>query len=98
MICLIHPRLVTFSNLSEIDYYLTEVNALMVKHTQTIRRQKQTNCLRVFDYFMGLAPKGLSNPPSNPPTKKEDFASICFCECMFYEIFRIFSNINLYAI
>ena len=33
----------------------------MVKHTQTIRRQKQklTNCLSVFDHFEGLALKGL---------------------------------------
>ena len=31
----------------------------MVKHTQTIRREKPTNCLSVFDHFVGLAPKGL---------------------------------------
>ena len=31
----------------------------MVKHTQTIRRLLQTNCLSVFDYFVGLVPKGL---------------------------------------
>ena len=31
----------------------------MVKHTQTIRRQKLTNCLSVFDHFVGLALKGL---------------------------------------
>ena len=24
----------------------------MVKHTQTIRRQQPTNCLRVFDHFL----------------------------------------------
>ena len=36
----------------------------MVKHTQTIRRQQPTNCLSVFDHFVGLALKGLkfSNP------------------------------------
>ena len=33
----------------------------MVKHTQTIRRLLSTNCLRVFDYFVGLAFKGLRN-------------------------------------
>ena len=27
----------------------------MVKHTQTIRRQKPTNCLSVFGHFVGLA-------------------------------------------
>ena len=31
----------------------------MDKHTQTIRRQELTNCLSVFDYFGGLALKGL---------------------------------------
>ena len=31
----------------------------MVKHTQTIRRQKPTNCLSVFNHFVGLALKGL---------------------------------------
>ena len=34
----------------------------MVKHTQTIRRQQQepTNCLSVFNHFVGLVLKGLS--------------------------------------
>ena len=32
----------------------------MVKHTQTIRRQKPTNCLSVFDHFVGLTFKRLS--------------------------------------
>ena len=31
----------------------------MVKYTQTICRQKPTNCLSVFDHFVGLALKGL---------------------------------------
>ena len=31
----------------------------MVKHTQTIRRQKPTNCLSVFEHFVGLALEGL---------------------------------------
>ena len=29
----------------------------MVKHTQTIRRLLATNCLSVFDHFVGLALK-----------------------------------------
>ena len=29
----------------------------IVKHTQAIYRQKPTNCLRVFDYYVGLALK-----------------------------------------
>ena len=31
----------------------------MVKHLQTIRRKKPTNCLSVFDDFVNLEPKGL---------------------------------------
>ena len=33
----------------------------MVKHTQTIRRQQPTNCLKVFDHFVELVLKGLVN-------------------------------------
>ena len=32
----------------------------MDKHTQTIRRLLATNCLSVFDHFVGLVLKGLS--------------------------------------
>ena len=31
----------------------------MVNHTQTIRPEMSTNCLSVFDHFVGLALKGL---------------------------------------
>ena len=31
----------------------------MVKHTKTIRRQRLTNCLSVFDHSIGLVLKGL---------------------------------------
>ena len=34
----------------------------MVKHTETIRRLFPTNCLSVFDHFVGLAFKGLIFP------------------------------------
>ena len=37
----------------------------MVKHTQTIRPQEPTNCLNVFDYFVGLALKGLTEINKN---------------------------------
>ena len=33
----------------------------MVKHTQTILRQQPTNCLSVFDHFVGLAFIGLKD-------------------------------------
>ena len=32
----------------------------MDKHTQTIRRNLSTNCMSVFDHFVGLALKGLT--------------------------------------
>ena len=31
----------------------------MVKHTQTVCQEQPTNCLSVFDHFMGLGLKGL---------------------------------------
>ena len=33
----------------------------MVKHTETICRLLPTNCLTVFDHFVGLGPKGLNS-------------------------------------
>ena len=41
----------------------------MVKQTQTIRRQQPTNCLSVFDYFMGLALKWLKDV-QHPATER----------------------------
>ena len=40
----------------------------MVKHTQAIRRLSPTNCLSVFDHFMGLVLKALKikAPKINP--------------------------------
>ena len=37
----------------------------MVKHTQTIHRHQPTNCLSVFDHFVNLALKGVSNIESS---------------------------------
>ena len=37
----------------------------MIKHTQKIRRQKLTNYLSVFDHFVGLALKGLTQEDVN---------------------------------
>ena len=36
----------------------------MINHTQTIHWQKPTNCLNVFDHFVGLALKGLNDHQS----------------------------------
>ena len=33
----------------------------MIKHTPSIRLQQPTNCLSVFEHFMGLALKGLNS-------------------------------------
>ena len=32
----------------------------MVKHTEIVRRKQSTNCLSLFDHFVGLALKGLN--------------------------------------
>ena len=32
----------------------------MIKHTETILRQQPSNCLSVFDHFVGLALEGLT--------------------------------------
>ena len=37
----------------------------MVKHTQTIRRLLPTNCLSVFDQFVGMTLKGLMSHSKN---------------------------------
>ena len=42
----------------------------MVKHTQFVGNLP-TNCLSVFDHFMGLALKGLNNTEPNEPN--------CYC-------------------
>ena len=41
------------------DYPFKRQPYKMVKHTQTIRRLVLTNCLSVFDHFVGLTLKGL---------------------------------------
>ena len=52
------------SNIMEIHVIFKDGNLLrtsphkMVKHTKTFRRQKPTNCLTVFDLFVGLPFKG----------------------------------------
>ena len=40
-----------------IDLNIKRQHRRMVKHTQTIRPQKSTNCLSLFDYFVGLTLK-----------------------------------------
>ena len=43
----------------------------MVKHTQIIRRVLPTNCLSVFDCFVGLALKGLNSMQQQDIFSKE---------------------------
>ena len=42
-------------------YHLKHQPQKMVKYTQTIRWQQATNCLSVFDHFVGLARKRLEH-------------------------------------
>ena len=45
----------------------------MVKYTQTIRLQQPTNCLNVFDHFVGLALKGFNFNVSDILQKSQSF-------------------------
>ena len=55
----------------------------MVKHTQTINLQQPTNCLSVFDHFVGLALKGLRAILKNVTSAfhNADFHFHFFCVC-----------------
>ena len=55
----------------------------MIKHTQAIRWQKQTNCLSVFDHFVGLALKGLKS--------YESFVDVIYLTDVFFCLY-IFGN------
>ena len=46
----------------------------MVRHTQTIRREQPTNCLSVFDHFVGLERKWLT-----PALKTLYYSIILLC-------------------
>ena len=58
----------------------------MFKHTQTIRRLLSTNCLSVFDHFVGLVFKGLkfkrmpfcAKPEQRSRKQKDLLPDICF--------------------
>ena len=45
----------------------------IVKHNQTIRRQQLTNCLSVFDHFVGLVLKGLRSDLIRYSNKFKEF-------------------------
>ena len=60
----------------------------MVKHTQTIRRLLPTNCLSVFDHFVGLAPMKVQSFHYQKLfhdlfvwNRSKDHNSLAFCEC-----------------
>ena len=44
----------------------------MVKHTQTVRWEQQTNCLSVFEHFVGLALKGLNWRTGKPKEQEKN--------------------------
>ena len=48
----------------------------MVKHTQAIRRLLLTNCLSMFDHFVGLVREELISSSKNAIKKKKDYDSI----------------------
>ena len=50
----------------------------MVKHTQTIHRLLPRKCLSVFDHFVGLEFKGLTQFQPKIETNLQKRAIICF--------------------
>ena len=48
----------------------------MVKHTQAIRQLLLTNCLSMFDHFVGLVREGLISSSKNAIKKKKNYDSI----------------------
>ena len=68
----------------------------MVKHTQTIRWQKPTNCLSVFDHFMGLALKGLKGDSGGLRRRKNLEQFIVFKQSNFVNVFDFFLNLKYY--
>ena len=64
----------------------------MVKYTPTIRRQKPTHCLSVFDQFLGLALKGLSK--SNPRHFGEIEPKYISDQKTFWRTMKSFFNAN----
>ena len=66
----------------------------MVKHTQTIRQLLATNCLSVFDHFVGLVPKG-GFPLSE---MNGDFAEKFIWACAFLFVCSLSGEIFLFKI
>ena len=67
----------------------------MVKHTQTIRWQKPTNCLSVFDHFVGLALKGLKGDSGGFRRRKNLEQFTVFKQSNFVNIFGFFSYFEI---
>ena len=61
----------------------------MVQHTQTIRRLLPTNCLSVFDHFVGLVKQ--NNASINSAVKNFGISIFCFLfqVCMLYISLKI---------
>ena len=80
-------------------------NHKIVKHTQTIRRQKPTNCLSVFGHFVGLALKELHCQVqesmilihARSPTNILDFCRTVYIRELFIYLF-IYSCIYLWLV
>ena len=69
----------------------------MVKHSQTIRWQKPTNCLSVFDHFWGLVLKGLKGDSGGFRRRKNLEQFITFKQSNFVNVFVFFSYFEILA-
>ena len=67
----IHKIEITYTFMNLCKLLFRNINALSANpikssNTQTIRRQQLTNCLSVFDHFVGLVLRGLGYISLNP--------------------------------
>ena len=60
----------------------------MVKHTQTIRRQQPTNCLSVFNHYVGLVLKGLIAKIHCSQQQKNNFCERCSIKTLFRKFYK----------
>ena len=68
----------------------------MVRHAQTIRWQKPTNCLSVSDYFVGLALKDLKGDSGGFRKRKNLEQFIVFKQSNFVNVFGFFLILKYY--
>ena len=68
----------------------------MVKYTQTIRQQQPTNCLSIFEHFVGLALKGFMSKKAAKSEAYSEPSQTSKIE-FFAKILNIFHTLTIFA-